>query len=60
MSKLLVGGFPATFEVEEIPCKYSVSKEALQEAWQNISTYSGPVFFGGQGNDICYLISQIR
>lgn len=59
ISLLLVGGFFAKFEVEDIPYKSSVSKEALQEPCQNILTYSGPVFLGGQGNDICYLISQI-
>lgn len=47
ISKILVGGFSAKFEVEEIPFKYLVSKEALQEPCQNnITTYSGPVFFG--------------
>ena len=59
-SQLLVGGFTTKFEVEEIPYKYSVSKEAQQELCQNILTYSGLVFFAGQGNDICYLISQDR
>lgn len=47
ISKILVGGFSAKFEVEEIPFKYLVSKEALQEPCQNnITTYSRQVFFG--------------
>lgn len=51
ISELLVS---TKSEVEEILYKYSVSKEALQEHCQNILTYSGPAFLGGQGNDICY------
>lgn len=41
--------FCAKFELEEIPYKYSISKDTLQEACQNILTYSGLVSSLGQG-----------
>lgn len=42
--------FSAKFEVRrEILYKYSISREALQEPWQNILTYSGLISSLGQG-----------
>lgn len=44
-----MGSFSAKFKLEDIHYKYSISREALQEPWWNILTYSGLVTSLGQG-----------